>query len=183
MPHRTKLAALIAAALTGAAPEIDPPHITRYPTEAYWIVSRFGSWEAVGGGRRERPNEGVDIIARVRTPVYAAAHGVVTWVATEPERGRVVEIAATGTEPAYLLVYTHLHRIDVAPGEAVRAGQPVGTVGDTGQVPRGIAFLHFELREADGTPTNPEPLFQSRPAGGVQCVDPETAAKTPEAGG
>ena len=183
MPDRTILAAVITAAVTGAAPEIEPPGVTRYPADAYPIVSQFGSWSAVDGGRRESPNEGVDIIARVRTPVHAAAHGTVTRVGADATRGRFVEIATTATEPAYLLIYAHLHRVDVTAGQAVRAGQPIGAVGDTGRVPRGIAYLHFELRESDSTPTNPEPLLRSRPTGRVQCVDPETGMKPPEEGG
>ena len=149
MPDQTLMAALIAAALGGLdLPE--PPPFTRYPDEAYPIVSQFGSWKGIGGGRREAPNEGVDVIARVRTPVHAAAYGVVRRVAVERERGRVVEIETTGTQPDYVMVYTHLHAATVAPGQPVRAGEPIGAVGDTGQVPRGIAFLHFELRRTDG---------------------------------
>jgi murein DD-endopeptidase MepM/ murein hydrolase activator NlpD len=183
MPGRTMLALMIGAALTGAAPEPERPAATRYPANAYWIVAQFGSFSRIGGGRRDDANPGVDIIARVRTPVLAAAHGRVTLAATEPRRGRVVEIATTRTDPPYTLVYSHLHAVAVAEGEAVRAGQPVGAVGDTGEVPRGIAFLHFELRAADGGPRDPEPLLRSRPEGRIQCVDPETAARPPEAGG
>jgi murein DD-endopeptidase MepM/ murein hydrolase activator NlpD len=184
MPDQTLMAALIAAALGGAEPVLpEPPPFTRYPDEAYPIVSQFGSWKGIGGGRREAPNEGVDVIARVRTPVHAAAYGVVRRVAVERERGRVVEIETTGTQPDYVMVYTHLHAATVAPGQPVRAGEPIGAVGDTGQVPRGIAFLHFELRRTDGRAVNPEPLFRSRPEGRVQCVDPERASKHPDAGG
>jgi hypothetical protein len=166
MPDQTLMAALIAAALGGAEPVLpEPPPFTRYPDEAYPIVSQFGSWKGIGGGRREAPNEGVDVIARVRTPVHAAAYGVVRRVAVERERGRVVEIETTGTQPDYVMVYTHLHAATVAPGQPVRAGEPIGAVGDTGQVPRGIAFLHFELRRTDGRAVNPEPLFRSRPEG------------------
>jgi murein DD-endopeptidase MepM/ murein hydrolase activator NlpD len=186
MPYRSLLAALMLAAVTGPAteaPESEPPRITRYPAEAWRITSQFGSSEAIGGGRREKRNEGVDIIARVRTPVYAAAHGVVTLVATEAERGRVVEISLTGADRAYRMVYSHLYSVAVAEDDAVRAGQPVGAVGDTGRVPRGIAFLHFEFRREDGRPVNPELLLRSPPDGMIECVDPERAAQPPEAGG
>ena len=183
MPDRTLLTALIAAALTGAAPEMEPPPFTSYPDAAYPIVAQFGAWNRIGGGWRKAPNEGVDIIARVRTPVYAAAHGEVTRVRIEPERGRVVEIATSATEPDYVMVYTHLHAAVVEPGQEVAAGEPIGAVGDTGQVPRGIAYLHFELRLKDGSAVNPEPLFRSRPEGRVQCVDPERVSRHPASGG
>ncbi|MDH3668249.1 MAG: M23 family metallopeptidase [Paracoccaceae bacterium] len=184
MPVCTILAALTAAAITGPAPAArgELPYFTRYPDDAYRIVSQFGSSTRIGGGWRAQPNQGIDIIARVRTPVYGVAHGVVVRVAVEPGRGRVVEIATTGAGPAYLTVYTHLHSVEVTEGAPVRAGQRIGTVGDTGTVPRGIAFLHFELLKA-GQAVNPEPLFRTRPDGRVQCVDPERAARPPEAGG
>jgi murein DD-endopeptidase MepM/ murein hydrolase activator NlpD len=129
MPDQTLMAALIAAALGGAEPELPaPPPFTRYPDEAYPIVSQFGSWKGIGGGRRGAPNEGVDIIARVRTPVHAAAYGVVRRVAVERERGRVVEIETTGTQPDYVMIYTHLHASTVVPCPASAPMRQIGHI-------------------------------------------------------
>ena len=164
--------ALIAAA---AAPPI--PERTLYPPEAWPIVSAFGSVDAVGGGRRESPNPGVDIIAIVRTPVLAAEHGEVTLAAVEPGRGKVVELRTTATGRPLTLAYSHLHAISVASGETVAAGQPVGSVGDTGRVPRGIGHLHFEVRAAGGiVALDPEPFLRARPDGRIECVDDARAA-------
>jgi len=185
-PNRKLIAFAAAMAFASVAPAVtwQAPEATRYPEHAYRIVSPFGSYIGIGGGRRERPNDGVDIIARVRTPVYAAEHGEVRRVAIETRRGRVIEITTTRTTRPYTLVYTHLHGAEVEPGGTVRAGQRIGSVGDTGQVPRGIAYLHFEvLAPGDGKPLDPESFLRSRPSGAIQCVDPEIAMKDPEAGG
>lgn len=164
--------ALMAAAAAPAAPER-----TLYPEGALPIVSTFGSIDAVGGGLRAVPNPGVDIIAIVRTPVFAAEHAEVTLTGIEARSGKVVELRTTRTGHRLTLRYAHLHSIEASLGDSVTAGQRIGTVGDTGQVPRGIGHLHFEVRAPDGlTPLDPEPFLRARPAGEVECVDPETAA-------
>ena len=47
------------------------------PPNAWSIVSTFGSLDARGGGQREAPDPGVDIIAIGRTPTFAAEHAEV----------------------------------------------------------------------------------------------------------
>jgi membrane fusion protein, copper/silver efflux system len=44
-------------------------------------------------------------------------------------------------------------------GERVRAGQPIGTNGDTGNA-RGTPHLHLEVHPGGGRPINPYPLVQ-----------------------
>lgn len=170
-----RLASLAALAAGAAAAAVPPPvpESTRYPPEAWPIVSPFGSTEAVGGAPRALPNPGVDIIAIVRTPVLAAEHAEVSLTGIEARRGKVVELRTTATDGALTLTYAHLHAIEVAFGDSVAPGQRIGTVGDTGQVPRGIGHLHFAVLAADGlTPLDPEPFLRARPGGLVECADP-----------
>lgn len=55
--------------------------------------------------------------------------------------------------------YFHLDRITAAPGR-IEAGQPIGTMGRTGNVPaRGDTHLHFELWRG-GSPVDPMPYLQ-----------------------
>lgn len=157
---------------------------TVYPPNAWPIVSGFGSLDAVGGGLRPAPNPGVDIIALVRTPVFAAEHAQVTLTGIEARRGKVIELRTTRTGRSYTLTYAHLHAIEVRLGESVSAGQRIGTLGDTGQVARGIGHLHFEVHAPDGlTRLDPEPFLRDRRTGAVECVDPSRSADGPGAGG
>lgn len=165
----------VALAMAFLAAVIAPlqPQRTLYPPNAWPIVSAFGSFDAVGGGFRRTPNPGVAIIALVRTPVFAAEHAEVTLTGIEARRGKVVELRTTQTEQSYTLTYAHLHAIDVTLGETVAAGQRIGTVGDTGQVARGIGHLHFEVGTSDGLSLlDPEPFLRARKTGEIECVDP-----------
>lgn len=145
---------------------------TLYPPNAWPIVSTFGSLDAIGGGVRPAPNPGVDIIALVRTPVFAAEHAEVTLTGIEARRGKVIELRTTRTGRSYTLTYAHLHAIEVRLGESVSAGQRIGTLGDTGQVARGIGHLHFEVGASDGlSRLDPEPFMRTRRTGEVECVD------------
>lgn len=165
-----RLAAL-AVTLIATVPPV--PERTLYPPGAWPIVSPFGSLEAVGGGLRPAPNPGIDIIAFVRTPVLAAEHAEVTLTGIEARRGKVVELRTTATGRRLTLTYAHLHAIEVTLGDTVTPGQRIGTVGDTGQVPRGIGHLSFEVRAPDGlTPIDPEPFLRARPTGEIECADP-----------
>jgi len=186
MPGRTIIALAIAVALSGDPSAVvrPAPGVTTYPEHAYRIVSPFGSWTGLAGLRRDRPNDGIDIIARVRTPVYAAEHGRIHRVYIEADRGKVVEMTTTQTGGSYTLLYAHLHSIEVEAGDTVTAGQIIGSVGDTGSVPRGIAHLHFEVLAPGGRkPIDPGPFLRSRPTGAVECVDPEIAGNDPADGG
>ena len=172
-----RLAAPTLALALAAATVPQAPERTLYPPNAWPIVSTFGSLSAVGGGLREAPNPGVDIVAIVRTPVFAAEHGQITLTGIEAHRGKVVELRTTETDSPLTLSYAHLHAIEVALGDAVSAGQRIGTVGDTGQVPRGIGHLSFEVRGPAGlTPIDPEPFLRARFDGHVECVDSARAA-------
>ena len=160
------------------------PVATVYPEHAYRIVSQFGSWIGLAGLARDRPNDGVDIIARVGTPVYAAEHGRIRRVYIDANRGKVVEIITTRTDQPYTIFYTHLHSTEVEAGKYVQAGERIGTVGDTGVVPRGIAFLHFGVFAPDSQKLlDPEPFLRSRPTGAIECVDPDRAGNDPADGG
>ncbi|MFQ5566086.1 MAG: M23 family metallopeptidase [Paracoccaceae bacterium] len=186
MPGRTIIAFAIAVALSGDSFAVmrPVPIATVYPDHAYPIVSQFGSWIGLAGLTRDTPNNGVDIIARVRTPVHAAEHGRVRRVLIDAKRGKVVEIVTTQTDQPYTLFYTHLHATEVEAGEHVKAGEIIGSVGDTGLVPRGIAYLHFGVFAPDShTLLDPEPFLRSRPTGAIECVDPEIVGNDPGDGG
>ncbi len=123
------------------------------PTSPY--LSRMASAYGVRPGRRSgRPtfHSGLDLRGRTGEPVYAVADGVVDFVAAEsqPRRTRGYGNVVSIHHPAdgVYSVYAHLHRVFVAEGERVTAGQQIAQVGKTTnrKFPGMGSHLHFELR-------------------------------------
>lgn len=152
------LAAPKAAPAPAPAPAPPPALIAfRAPLPDGEVGSPFGlrelPWEDA-----PRLHAGVDMVAPDPEPVLAAADGVVTRLGQDPGYGRFVELKhAEGLSTRY----GHLERFapGLAPGVAVKAGTAVGRLGSTG-TSTGV-HLHFEIRDADDRPMNPE-LFLGR---------------------
>jgi murein DD-endopeptidase MepM/ murein hydrolase activator NlpD len=101
------------------------------------IRSGFGA-ERDGGARAHR---GVDIFAARGTPALAALDAWVSRVESTPRGGNVVWL-----QPLFgnmRLYYAHLDTQLVQPGDFVLAGEPVGTVGNTGNARTTPPHLHF----------------------------------------
>lgn len=123
------------------------------------------SYEEVRGGARR--HEALDIPAARGTPVTSAASGRVLKLFTSRAGGLMV-YAADSTE-RFILMYAHLdaYQPGLAEGQPLRRGQPLGTVGTTGNAPPTVPHLHFAIaRSADvkqwwkGSPVNPYPLLR-----------------------
>ncbi|HEY8520822.1 MAG TPA: M23 family metallopeptidase [Gammaproteobacteria bacterium] len=121
------------------------------------IQSGFGAARD-GGARAHR---GVDIFAARGTPALAAADAWVTRVETTPRGGNVVWL-----QPLFgnmRLYYAHLDTQLVRPGDFVLAGEPVGTVGNTGNARTTPPHLHFGVyfrpRGVRGGARDPYPLL------------------------
>lgn len=85
-------------------------------------------------------HKGVDLACAEGTSVLAAMGGVVLAAGRSTSYGNYVRIAHAGSTET---LYAHLQYLYVRPGEVVRAGQPLGTVGQTGRATG--PHLHFEL--------------------------------------
>jgi murein DD-endopeptidase MepM/ murein hydrolase activator NlpD len=120
--------------------EIAASALLRFPVEG---VNGSAIWSGFGaerdGGRRA--HRGVDIFAARGTPVLAATDGWVTRVETTRVGGNVVWMQPLfGNMRVY---YAHLHEQWVEPGDFVLAGQPLGSVGNTGNAVTTPPHLHF----------------------------------------
>jgi murein DD-endopeptidase MepM/ murein hydrolase activator NlpD len=88
-------------------------------------------------------HSGVDISAPAGEAVLAAADGVVSFAGFDPQRGYMVEAQGEG---GLVVRYGNLSKpLTVSPGDRLRRGQPVGSVG-TSAPSEGVLgpFLHFE---------------------------------------
>jgi murein DD-endopeptidase MepM/ murein hydrolase activator NlpD len=117
------------------------------PTNGY-VCSPFGYRTDPLTGQ-ETFHEGVDIAARLGTPVYASANGTVTCAEYSEGYGNAVMIDH-GYEVKTL--YAHLSTLCVRQGEEVIRGQKIGEVGGTGRTSG--CHLHYEVRRSD-RPVNP----------------------------
>ncbi len=96
---------------------------------------------------------GVDLLAGYGTPIVAAAGGKVTAAGDADYFGTRVEV----TDSFGLVeVYAHMSLVNVAVGQEVQQGKPVGFVGSSGLSVG--AHLHFQL-QVGGMPTAPGPLI------------------------
>lgn len=129
--------------------------------------------DTFGDARSEgRVHDAIDIHAPRGTPVVAAAAGTVARLFTSERGGRTVYVTAP-TAPGVWRVYYYAHldayASGLAAGQRVRAGQPLGTVGDSGNAVPGDTHLHFAIwtvadpaRFWDGEAVNPYPLLTAR---------------------
>lgn len=117
----------------GFASRIDADHFRDgfdWPLEGFRVTSRWGS-QRVLNDTPARPHFGIDLAAPQGTVIRAPAAGRVTFA--QPglhfEGGLVLIDHGQGLITAYL----HQSRIDVAAGQDLRQGDPVGRVGMTGR--------------------------------------------------
>lgn len=98
-----------------------------------------------GGGRS---HEGIDMFAPKRTPVVAAANGRVTRVNENNLGGKVVWMRPDNKN--YILYYAHLDEQLVTDGQAVKTGDTLGLVGNTGNARTTPPHLHFGIYATGG---------------------------------
>jgi len=106
------------------------------------ISGAFGSQRIYRGGVPAAYHSGADVAAGAGAVVVAPADGIVTLApppAFSLEGNLVIVDHGMGLASAFL----HLARVSVRPGQAVRQGQPIGTVGATGRATG--PHLHWSL--------------------------------------
>jgi murein DD-endopeptidase MepM/ murein hydrolase activator NlpD len=115
--------------------------------------------DARDGGRRT--HEGVDIFAPRGTPVVAASSGLVMKVGENTLGGQVVWI--WDMTRGLRLYYAHLQEQSVRTGAFVRAGDVVGTVGNTGNAKTTPPHLHFGIYARREGAIDPDPFVRPAP--------------------
>ena len=102
-------------------------------------------------------HSGIDLADPQGTPIWAAADGIAYPLPDYEFYGNHVLIQHQG---GLSTVYGHLVRMNVAWGQAVKAGEVIGWVGSTGNSTG--PHLHFEVRFA-GVPVDPLPYLDGSP--------------------
>ena len=168
-------------ARTRANPDYGRPGWTRDRGRRFHAGCDIAPLRADPDGRRHRvvftdPVTGADWPCEEpgwipRDRVYAVAEGAVAEVVTDEDTsllGRHVVLANRWPHDnaAWYSCYAHLDRIDVATGDAVRAGFPLGVMGRTSRSLDARAWLaiaphlHFECWDHEGRRYDPVALLR-----------------------
>ena len=149
----------------------------RYPLKG---PHNYGNLAVTGFGVKRADGSvhtGQDIIANCGTPIVAAHSGVVKSAGYSTGYGNYVVVSGQGTR--FDFVYGHMKgRARVGDGRRLRAGQRVGSVGQTG-TDSGVCHLHFELWKgrwfAGGSRTDPLPHLRAwdKRSGGPLQTEPK----------
>jgi len=149
------------AAADPSTPLVDVPPST--PASTYLKVfpvagSAYGYSDDFGDPRHQGRHEGCDIIDRNGTALVSVVDGTITRVQrTERGLGGIYIWIRDDTGNDYY--YAHMQTIlpEIQVNTRVTAGQPVGTMGMTGDARGTVPHLHFEIRPAGSAPINPYP--------------------------
>ena len=113
-----------------------------------------------------RVHNSQDILAKRGTPVIAADDGSVIHVGKNNLGGNVVW--TTDPSRKFAFYYAHLERYakGLHDGQSISRGDVLGYVGTSGNAPKDVPHLHFQLlrivkgvRYSEGPPVNPLPFF------------------------
>jgi murein DD-endopeptidase MepM/ murein hydrolase activator NlpD len=108
----------------------------------------------------ERQHHAVDILAPRNTPVVAADDGTILRLATNSLGG--ITIYAADRDRQFVYYYAHLdhYRGGLTVGQKIQKGDTLGFVGTTGNAPKDVPHLHFQIMfwPADGKYWNGEPI-------------------------
>jgi murein DD-endopeptidase MepM/ murein hydrolase activator NlpD len=131
-----------------------------------------------GKAKRQRDHKGIDLRARLLTPIFASADGIVTFAGFQgknPSRNQSsnssqavkadidnTDIAGGGImvfiahSPSLETRYMHLNSFDIEEGQHVKAGEQIGLSGDSGDA-KGGPHLHYEVHQ-NGKAVDPAPF-------------------------
>jgi len=112
------------------------------PIEYHGITSKFGYRIHPTLGKREF-HRGTDLKAKMNTPVYAPADGIVEWAGLHKRSGfgKLIILEHVYGFKSY---YGHLNKIVIKSGQFVKKGQLIAYTGNSG-LSNG-PHLHYELR-------------------------------------
>jgi murein DD-endopeptidase MepM/ murein hydrolase activator NlpD len=112
------------------------------------LTSHYGMRESPFGGKAH--HAGVDIAAQEGTPIKAAADGIVSFAGWANNSGNVV-VVEHGC--GFSTIYAHNKNNKVKIGQKVKRGDPIASVGATGNATG--PHLHYEVMQ-NGKTVNPK---------------------------
>lgn len=121
---------------------------TSRPIDSDARASLYG-WRADPFTGESAMHEGIDFLAEPGTPILAAAAGIVVNVERHPQYGNMIDLDHGNN---LITRYAHARETFVKPGQLIKRGQRIASVGSTGRSTG--PHLHFEVR-ISGVAQNP----------------------------
>ena len=150
------------AALDVATPAPPPPPPGTIVLAAFPVAPTCSFGDTFGAPRSGgRKHQGVDIMAKSGTPIYAVMNGTIS-------KKQIHYVGSLGGNSLWLSTadgtyFFYAHLLDFAPGIEVgsilTAGTVIGYVGSTGN--SSVPHLHFEVHPAGGAAVNPYPIVKA----------------------
>lgn len=160
-------AGVVPVAPAGAAPG-DGPRVC--PAEDFWVGAGWGA------DRGRRSHTGIDLGGKRGSRLFAIEDGVIDR--TKRQSNGALQIVMRGRSGAKFY-YGHMDTVLVKGGQRVKAGDVIGTMGDSGSP--GAVHLHFEYWRSGGESdaVDAEPLI-TRVCGLGKDARPDDDAPEPE---
>ena len=155
-----------------AVPAVVPQGLLAVPVVGVRRDQIADSWNDTRGGGT-RGHHGTDIMAPAGASVVAAAPGRVEKLFQSNLGGTTLYVRSADRATTYYYAHLAGYAPGVHEGQAVRAGELLGYVGDTGDAGAGNYHLHFGItrmargqRWWEGENVNPYPLLAGTGASG-----------------
>ena len=124
--------------------------------------------QARDGGARL--HDAIDIMAPTGTPVIAAADGRVERLFLSEAGGKTAYVRTTDGRTIHYYAHLESYAPNLRENASIRRGQPIGTVGATGNADPAAPHLHFAVMQTTpsakwwepSTAVNPYPLLTRR---------------------
>ncbi len=126
------------------------------PIEFKEITSKYGM-RIHPIHKRKEFHKGVDLRARMKTPVRAIADGVVSFSGFHKKWGGFGKLLVIRHNFAFSTSYGHLNKLLVKTGEFVKKGKVIALTGNSGK--SNGPHLHYEIRYI-GNRLDPEPFME-----------------------
>ena len=142
------------------------------PAEDFWVGAGWGA------DRGRRSHMGIDLGGKRGSRLFAIEDGVIDR--TKRQSNGALQIVMRG-ESGSKFYYGHMDEVLVEGGQKVKAGEVIGTMGDSGSP--GAVHLHFEYWRSGGesAAVDPAPLItRVCDLGKDGSSDDDSAAAEPE---
>ena len=141
---------------------------SRYPVQFSHISSTFSLSRYHPILHYARPHKGVDLAARIGTPIHATADGRIEIIGRQGAYGHMIKIKHNKT---YSTVYGHLLKFQkgLSRGSFVQLGQVIGYVGQSGLADGPHCHYEFHINNQPRNPTTVQ-LPQGMPLGGRELA-------------